>query len=558
MSEEHFQVVVVGSGFAGSLIAMIARRLGFSVALIERGRHPRFAIGESSTPLANLLLEEIAREHDLPFLRPLCKWGSWQQAYPHLACGLKRGFTFYHHQLGQPFRPESALRRQLLVGASPEARIADTHWYRPDFDHFLVGQAQALGVAYRPETELERATEEASGVRFDGRRGGAPAAFTAEFAIDASGPRGFLHRALRLAEKPPAGMPATQALFSHFSGVLPLPGEFASGHAPYPPEQAAVHHVFDGGWIWILKFNNGLASAGVAATDPLAERFQLRSGEPAWQNLLRELPSLAKAFARARPVAPFVWQPRVAFQSAAVSGRNWALLPSAAGVVDPLLSTGFPLALLGVQRLGRLLKTRGEPGFPAGLDEYSRLTTLEFETTARLVGALYGSMDRFERFKDLSLLYFAAAGFSEAARRLGKASLADAFLLCRHPVFGPQLRQLCEPAGGDPGHRVRDAIEPFDVAGLTDRSRDPWYPCLRSDMVRNAPKLGAGGEEIEAMLDRCGFPRPAATPGSAAALEALASEALKAPPGRLGPARDMSGSAPRSWRADPGSGAGPA
>jgi choline dehydrogenase-like flavoprotein len=56
-----FDIAVIGSGFAGSLIAMIARRLGRSVILIERGKHPRFTIGESSTPLANLLLEEIAR-----------------------------------------------------------------------------------------------------------------------------------------------------------------------------------------------------------------------------------------------------------------------------------------------------------------------------------------------------------------------------------------------------------------------------------------------------------------------------------------------------------------
>jgi transcriptional regulator GlxA family with amidase domain len=47
-----FDIVIVGSGFAGSLMAMIARRLGHSVVLVERGRHPRFAIGESSTPLA--------------------------------------------------------------------------------------------------------------------------------------------------------------------------------------------------------------------------------------------------------------------------------------------------------------------------------------------------------------------------------------------------------------------------------------------------------------------------------------------------------------------------
>jgi FADH2 O2-dependent halogenase len=56
MSKHHFQIAVVGSGFAGSLMAMMAQRLGLSTVLIERGRHPRFVIGESSTPLANLLL----------------------------------------------------------------------------------------------------------------------------------------------------------------------------------------------------------------------------------------------------------------------------------------------------------------------------------------------------------------------------------------------------------------------------------------------------------------------------------------------------------------------
>jgi FADH2 O2-dependent halogenase len=505
MSTGDFQVVVIGSGFAGSLIAMMARRLGFSTALIERGRHPRFAIGESSTPLANLLLEEIAVEYDLPFLRPLCKWGSWQEKNPRIACGLKRGFTFYHHQLGRPFQPDAGRRRQLMVGASPVEKMADTHWYRPDFDHYLVRQAQILGVAYQDETELESATEETNRMRLEGRRRGQSLDLTAEFVIDASGPRGFLQRALGLPEKSLEGFPATQALFSHFAGVLPLPDCFIAGHPPYPPEQAAVHHVFDGGWIWVLKFNNGLTSAGVAATAPLAEKFQFQSGEAAWRNLLRQLPSLAESFESARAVIPFVWQPRVAFQSAVVTGRRWALLPSAAGVVDPLLSTGFPLTLLGVQRLAGLLKTQGHSRFQGELDDYARLTTLELETTARLVKALYATMNRFDAFKELSLLYFAAASFSEAARRLGKTHLAQDFLFCRHPVFAPQLRQLCESSSRNLKKRVRHAIEPIDVAGLTDRSRHPWYPALPSDLFSNAPKLDATAKEISIMLERCGF-----------------------------------------------------
>jgi FADH2 O2-dependent halogenase len=59
-------VAIVGSGFGGALAALFLRQIGRSVVLLERGRHPRFAIGESSTPLANLLLEELADRYGLP------------------------------------------------------------------------------------------------------------------------------------------------------------------------------------------------------------------------------------------------------------------------------------------------------------------------------------------------------------------------------------------------------------------------------------------------------------------------------------------------------------
>src|SRR5690242_14057909 len=135
-------IAVVGSGFAGSLTALALMRRGRRVALIERGRHPRFAIGESSTPLANLLIEELADRYELPRIRPFSKWGSWQQVRPDVACGLKRGFTFFFHEPGERFPDDPDHRRQLLVAASPHDEIADTHWYRPEFDQALAEEAQ--------------------------------------------------------------------------------------------------------------------------------------------------------------------------------------------------------------------------------------------------------------------------------------------------------------------------------------------------------------------------------------------------------------------------------
>jgi FADH2 O2-dependent halogenase len=398
-----------------------------------------------------------------------------------------------------------------LVGASPRDEVADTHWYRPDFDQYLVHLAQAAGVAYFDEVDLNTAQETKGDMTLVGSRNGKPLELTARFLIDASGPRGFLYRQLHLPAKPFASLPPTQALFSHFTevGTLPDPFQLPGRVPPYPPENAAVHHVFPGGWIWVLKFNNGITSAGVAATDRVAQTFDFASGELGWRRLLERLPSLQTIFGSARSVVPFVYQPRLAFQSGRVAGTNWALLPSAAGVVDPLLSTGFPLTLLGIERLGQVLRWNWQKSsFQNALDDYAAQTRLELETTATLVGALYATMDRFDLFKVLSLLYFAAASFSEVSRRLGKPHLANSFLLCRDPGFAPQLQQLCglagslrsEPEISQLKRRIFNAIAPFDLAGLTDSARDPFYPALREDILRNAWKLRVTQEQLAALL----------------------------------------------------------
>ncbi len=148
------EIAVVGSGFAGALTSLALRRMGHRVVIIERGRHPRFAIGESSTPLASVLLEELADRYDLPRVRVFSKWGTWQRARPDIACGLKRGFTFFFHARGEPFRDEATHQRQLLVAASPHDEVADTHWHRASFDEALLHQAEDAGALYLDDTRL--------------------------------------------------------------------------------------------------------------------------------------------------------------------------------------------------------------------------------------------------------------------------------------------------------------------------------------------------------------------------------------------------------------------
>ena len=301
--KDTYDIAIVGSGFAGSLLAMIARKLGRSVALIERGRHPRVVIGESSTPLTNLLLEELTTRYDLPSIRPLAKWGSWQKAHPEIACGLKRGFTFYHHNLEDPGSAPLERDRQLLVAASPHDDISDTHWYRADFDHLFVREARNMGVEYLDETELLSMTESPDGITLRGKREDREISIAAKFVIDASGPRGFLHRTLGIQELKLPDYPATQALYTHFSGVRRLEDQRwnnSDEQPPYPVDDAAVHHVFEGGWIWVLQFNNGITSAGIAATDSLATRLNLPEGAAAWNRIVQRIPALKEQFAEAK------------------------------------------------------------------------------------------------------------------------------------------------------------------------------------------------------------------------------------------------------------------
>lgn len=510
-----YDIAIVGSGFAGSLMAMIAKRIGLSVILLERGRHPRFMIGESSTPLSNLLLEELAVRYDLPNVRPLAKWGSWQQKYPNIACGLKRGFTFYHHALGQPDAPDPERQNQLLVAASPHNEIADTHWYRADFDAFLVREAQRIGVEYIDEIKLAQYKPLADAAELTGTKNDKDVSIRAKFVVDATGPRGFLHQALRLNEVRLPSHPSTQALYSHFSRVDPLEEiRNFSEEPPYPVEDAAVHHVFDGGWIWMLRFNNGITSAGVAATERIADELRLHEGPAAWQRLLRVIPALDKQFYSAIAERPFTYVPRLSFLSETIRGDRWTLLPSAAGFIDPLLSTGFPLTLLGVQRLANILEQDWEsPQFSERMRHYATQTAEELRATVRLISGLYASMKNFPLFAALSLLYFAAASFSETARRLSKAELATSFLLHDHPTFGPASRSLLERA-----HRVSDsadaeclvadilrAIEPLDVAGLCRPDRHNWYPVDAEDLLQAASKVGATRAEILDALQSCGF-----------------------------------------------------
>ena len=96
--------------------------------------------------------------------------------------------------------------------------------------------------------------------------------------------------------------------------------------------------------------------------------------------------------------------------------------------------------------------------------------------------------------------------------------MAGGFLLSEHPDFSLRLHSCCDRVlrAGSQGwatpaaqslliDEIYRTIEPFDVAGLCDRRRRNWHPVTARDLLNASFKLGVGQEEINQLLDRCGF-----------------------------------------------------
>jgi FADH2 O2-dependent halogenase len=453
-----------------------------------------------------VLIEQLADRYDLPRLRPLSAFGTWQRTYPDVVCGLKRGFTYFKHEMGHRYLPAPDRSNQLLVAASPNDEVSDTHWLRADVDHFLVREAIALGVEYVDDVTLDGVEWHADGTAtLAGTRRGTTVRVCAGFVVDASGPRGFLSRALGIEDRGFDDYPRTQALYSHFVNVArcdEMPDFAPDGVPPYPIDDAALHHVFDGGWMWVLRFRNGVTSAGIAVTESLGTELRLADGAPAWDRFLARYPSIAAQFADAKSIREFTWMPRVSYRAATSSGEGWAMLPSAAAFIDPLFSTGIPLTLLGIERMADAWRSGGSLDPP--VDGASKDAPLrEADHTARFIAGCYAAFPRFDAFTAYSMFYFAAASFSEMQRRLVPERASGGFLRAADVTYASAMQGLspaARPAPADFFSRVKTATESINIAGLCDQRKQNWYPVEFEDTIRGAAKLGLTPAQVTATL----------------------------------------------------------
>jgi FADH2 O2-dependent halogenase len=409
------------------------------------------------------------------------------------------------------------------VAASPNDDVSDSHWLRADVDEHFMRQAVAAGVDYRDRVQLTRLDLVSGGAHLGGEAHGTPFEMRANFVIDASGPEGFLSRQLSILSDLERTETRSALVFSHFAGVRKM--EELLPHlpaGPYGDDWAAVHHVVDEGWMYSLRFDHGVTSAGFALTPRGLAALSHRANtdaEALWQTLLDRYPTLTSAFGDATPVMPISFRPEIQHRLARAAGERWVLLPHAYAFVDPLFSTGIAWSVRAVERLGlafeRVRSTHRVPSID-DLGRYEALLNRETDQIDRIVAGAYEAMANFDLFTAHAMLYFAAVSFAEVSQRLsGDSSAWTGFLGVDDPVLAPlpreglrRLRDITHSRGdiGTAGERrnfadwVAHAIAARNVVGLADPARTNLYPVDLDVLVERHALLGMSQDELLAKL----------------------------------------------------------
>lgn len=479
----HWDVVVLGASFSGSLMASLLAKSGLKVAIVDSGTHPRFAIGESSTPSADLILSQIVQDYSLDRLAPLCRYGTWSRIYPHLRHGCKRGFSYVWHGKESGYQATTDHDCELLVAASESDELADTQWYRADVDQFFFEQALELEVGDWTSSIVEEIEQvPPHGWSLTIRRSGRVEQLRSDFVIDASGANGVLLSSLGIADTTHTLRTETAAVFSHFDDI-PLCNDWLSHHEaiiedfPYFVDHSAVHHLTKEGWLWQLRFDGGPTSVGFVSTPNSAASSEMKSIFEAgdWGHPKNRFP--ASLFGNAH----FSSVPGKAFSTGRLqrlrqsgAGTNWAAVPSTIGFIDPLHSTGIAHSLSGIQRLADIIVSGKLSTRDNDLDAYSQSILTELRLIDEMVSGCYRSLWDFELFSAWTMVYFAAATTFErnynSGRRdflcSGNSSFRETVSTLSHSLDELNASDRSAKRIAEHISLIREMLAPFNHVGL--------------------------------------------------------------------------------------------
>jgi FADH2 O2-dependent halogenase len=371
MKETNCDVLIIGSGIAGSMLGAILARNGAKVILVDGVSHPRFAVGESTIPHFLVRLNMLAARYRVPEITTLESLNSVDKKIG-TTFGIKRHFAFVSHRPGEEPDPG-----ETILAGVPKALYKATHIFRQDSDAYMFHVAIKYGCSPRQNWRVAEIDFTDDAVTVTGQKG---ERIRARYLVDGSGFRSPIADKLDLREDPCRFKTSTRSIFTHMVGVPSFDHMVDWPREQRPPlrwHEGTLHHTFDRGFFWVIPFDNHkkstnpLCSVGLVLDDRVHPKPADLSPEEEFYSFVERFPAVERHFRGALPVREWVSTGRLQYSSRQTVGHRWCMMSHAAGFIDPLFSRGMSNTVEVIDAVAwRILESLGEDDFSPERYEY--------------------------------------------------------------------------------------------------------------------------------------------------------------------------------------------
>jgi len=357
MSEDLYDVAIIGGGPAGSTAAALLGRAGRRVVVFERDKFPRFHIGESLLPFSMKAFTRLGLHEKFKAAGFMEKFGGEMYG----ACG-DEGVKFYFED---GFRSQTDRSYQVT---------------RAEFDKVLLDHAAENGAEVREETGVEKVDFSPNEVRLHVRgKTSGPAEVRAKYLIDASGRNSIVSAMFKL--KKTYQHLQKVSIFAHYDGLVREQGRDGT--------LTRMVRAIDR-WFWVIPLTENRTSIGVVLDAATYKNAKL-SPEEFFEQAIAEQPLLTRRMAAAERVTPVSVEADFSYRTSRIAGDRWMLAGDSAGFIDPVFSSGVFLAVLaGEQAADALHAVLDDPSKRRRLfARYDRSLNKAMDVYLRFVNAWY-------------------------------------------------------------------------------------------------------------------------------------------------------------------------
>src|SRR4051812_5677830 len=307
------KVAVIGAGPAGCVAALTLNKLGHEVEVFEKGRFPRYRVGESFLPGTLSILNRLGLQDKID------------------AAGfiLKPSATFLwgHDQAPWTFSFATPKTAPWVFGHAIQVK-------REEFDKLLLDEVRERGIAVHESTPVTNVDISAPDrVSLTVRQDDASRVVDSDFVIDAGGAGSPLARQLKI--RCYDEFYKNFAVWSYFQCKEPFEGDLKG---------TTYSITFADGWVWMIPLKGDIYSVGLVIDRSKSSEVRELGPERFYRETLAKATGATDILGDAEIIDEVRIVHDWSYDSEHFSGGRYFLCGDSACFTDPLFSQGVHLA----------------------------------------------------------------------------------------------------------------------------------------------------------------------------------------------------------------------